>query len=67
MQAREDWKNEIRDATQAAWNMTADMLAVSPRTLQVRSLAEEIFRIRLEVALNPKQKEGENDDENSAD
>lgn len=66
MKAREDWKNEIRDAAQTAWNLTADMLEVSPRTLRVRAGAEEIFRIRLEIALNPKQKEGENDDDNSA-
>lgn len=67
MQAREDWKKEIKDAARTAWNLTADMLEVSSRTLRVRAGAEEIFRIRLETALNPKPKEGENDDDNSAD
>jgi CRISPR system Cascade subunit CasA len=67
MQAHQEWKDQIRSAAHTAWNMTADMLEVSPRSLRVRAGAEEIFRIRLEAALNPKPKEGENDDENSAD
>jgi CRISPR system Cascade subunit CasA len=68
MQAWEEWKNEIRDAAWAAWNLTADMLEVSPRTLHVGACAEEIFRVQLEDALKPKDsnEEGENDDDNSA-
>lgn len=68
VQAIESWKNEIYSAAQAAWSLTATTLELSPRTLRVQASAEEILRVQLESALDPKKPdEGGTDDDLSDD
>ena len=54
VQAIQTWCDEIRHAAQSAWNLTAESLEFSPRTLRVRAKAEEVLRVELEHAINPK-------------
>lgn len=68
VQAIEAWKNEIYNAAQIAWRLTADTLELTPRTLRVQASAEEIFHVQLGRALNPKNSnEGGTDDDLSND
>ncbi len=68
VEAIESWKKEIYSATQAAWSLTANTLELSPRTLRVQAGAEEILRVQLGRALNPKSSdEGGTDDDLSDD
>lgn len=59
--ATSDWCDQIRTAAHAAWSLTASTLELSPRSLKVCSMAEEILRTELEYAINPHKKGGSDD------